>query len=259
MDAKPDWIETYPSEDCDAAEWEARCDLAATFHLLRKYRMTDITNQYASVRLPGQQAFVTQRYGWVNEEVTASNLIKCSLDNETLEPEKGEPNPAGVEITSALFNAYPEMNCLMHVHTRNIMGISALECGLLPVSQAFLMAGGAEQIAYSRYEFECTKEFIDNLVAAMKGKAILIEAFHGAFILGRSVADAFFKTFYLDQACNVQLAAQSTGQKVMAFSAEEQARHLHDMHRSGWYHYDGSFEWPALLRICDREAPQYKS
>lgn len=254
----PAWVETFPMAQYDADEVQARRDLASTYHLLREYRMTDITNQYAAVRLPGQAAFATQYYGQLNEEVCASNLVKVSMQGENIEPEKGEPNPAGVEISRAIFEKYPEMNCIMHVHTKNIMGVSALEEGLLPVSQAFLMVGGAEQIAYSRYEFECTDEFIENLVASFDGgKTILIEAFHGAFVIGRSVAEAFFKVFYLDQACNVQLAAQATGGKVMQFDEREQARHLYDMHKSGWYFYDGSFEWPALQRITARRAPFY--
>lgn len=254
----PEWVSTFPMDHYSEAEKQARADLSATYHLLRKYRMTDITNQYGAVRIPNEDAFATQYYGWVNEEICASNLVKVDMDGTTLEEEKGAPNPAGVEISRALFNAYPEVNCVLHVHTKNIMAVSALEEGLQPYSQAYLMAGGGEQIAYSRYEFECTDDFVSNLVTLMKDKPILIEAFHGAFITGRTVAEAFFKMFYIDQACNVQLAAQATGKPLMIFSEEEQEQHLFDMHKSGWYFYDGSFEWPALRRICDREAPYYK-
>lgn len=257
MDTRPTWPLTHPTDGIGDAEWRARCDLAAGYHLLRHYRMTDITNQYAALRVPGEEAFLTQRYGWLNEEVTASNLIKVSLEGETLEPQKGEPNPAAVEIARAFFRACPEHDCLMHVHTRNIMGVSALDCGLLPVSQAYLMVGGAPEIGYSRYAFDCTDDFVAALARALADRAILIEAFHGAFVRGRTMAEAFFRTFYLDQACNVQLAIQSTGQSHGRFEEAEQARLLEEMHVSGWYRYDGSFEWPALLRLCDKYAAQY--
>jgi len=141
MDAQPTWPPTHPTEQIGAEEWRMRCDLSAVYTLLRHCRMTDITNQSMAARVPGEDAFLTQRYGWLNEEVTASNLIKLSLAGENLEPQKGEPNPAGVEISRAFFAANPGLGCPCHVHTRAIMGVSALDCGLLPVSQAYLMAG----------------------------------------------------------------------------------------------------------------------
>lgn len=239
------------------AEWQVRVELAAVYHLLRKYRMTDLTNQYASARLDG--GFVTQRYGWMNEEVTASNLIEVGSDLANLEPAKGEPNPAGAAASKAVFEARPEINCIIHVHTRNIMGVSALECGLRPLSQAFLMIGGYDEVRYSRYAFDHRGDFCDNLLAAFDGRKVLIEAHHGAFVLGETVAEAFFKTFYLDQACNVQLSAMMTGRDVVEMSREECGRLVGQMRTSPDYSYDGSFEWPALLRALDRESPGYST
>ncbi len=255
----PEWVQTFPMDDYDQAEVNVREDLAAIYHLLKKYRMTDLTNQYLSARLPGQDAYVTQYYGAVNEEITASNLVKVAMDGTNLEPEKNQPNPAGNIISKALFSAYPEINCIMHVHTKNIMAVSALEEGLQPLSQAYVMAGGKPAISYSRYEFECTDSFIKGIVDAYKdGQTILIESLHGAFVIGRTPAEAFFKTFYIDQACNVQLEAMATNRKLAPFSEKEQAQFLQEMNTSDWYQYDGSFEWPALRRICDRETPWYK-
>jgi ribulose-5-phosphate 4-epimerase/fuculose-1-phosphate aldolase len=244
------------------AEWTARCELAAVYQLLRRYRLTDLTNQWHAARAPGEDALLTHHYGLFNEEVTASNLIKVGFDRTNLTPENGEPNPSATEIAKLFFEARPEITCVMHVHTKAIMGVSAQEEGLQPVSQAFLMIGGADEIGYSRYEFDCTDDFLSGLLKAGDGKSMIVEAFHGAFVLGRTVGEAFFKAFYLDQACAVQLEAQAAvagGATLMRFRQDEIDRHLADMANSNWYGYEGQLEWEALLRCADREFPAYKT
>lgn len=241
-------------------EWRARRELAAIYHLLKKYRMTDLTNQWHAIRVPGEEALLTQHYGLFNEEVTASGLIKVGFDGRTLEPEKGAPNPSAIEIGRLFFKARPEIACIMHIHTKTIMAVSAQKRGLQPYSQAYLMIGGDEEIGYTRYEFECTDAFLDGLLDAADGKSMIVEAFHGAFILGRTPAEAFFKAFYLDQACSVQLqvqAAGAAGVELMTFAPDEIERHLADMRKSAWYGYEGALEWEALMRCAPREAPQH--
>ena len=112
------------------------------------------------------------------------------------------------------------------------------------------MIGGAPEIGSSSDAFACTAEFIGNLTRAPTEQPVLIEAFRGAAVAGRAAAAAFFKAF-----CLVQSAGQGPGR----FDVAEQARIRHQMHVSGWYRYDGAFEWPALLRLCDMYAPAYKT
>lgn len=240
-----------------AEEWQTRVDLAATYHLLRKYRMTDLTNQHGVARVEG--GFLTQHYGMMNEEVTASNLVKSDWQLNNLEPYKGEPGHAAAHIARALLTNRPEINCYLHIHTREIMSVSCQRDGVQPYSQAYLMIGGSDQIAYSRYEFDCSESYTDALVSSLSGKMILIERFHGAFVLGRSVAEAFFRAFYLSQACNVQLTAQSAGVPLVTLTPQEIERNLKEMQVSDDYVYDGSDQWPALLRMLDRESPSYAS
>jgi len=255
-------MKTRNTAEYSKPEWETRCELSAIYHLLRKYRLTDLTNQWHAARVPGENALLTHHYGLFNEEVSASGLIKVNFDRVNLNPENGEPNPSATEISKLFFEARPEINCIMHIHTRAIMGVSAQVLGVQPYSQAFLMIGGADEIGYSRYEFECTDSFLSGLLEAGTGKSMIVEAFHGAFVLGRTVGEAFFKSFYLDQVCSVQLAVQAaaaTGEEIMTLSQDEIDRHLKDMAKSDWYAYEGELEWNACLRCMDREAPEYKT
>ncbi len=248
--------------NCSDAEWEARCELAAIYNALVKYRLTDLTNQWHAIRVPGEDALLTHHYGWMHEEVTASNLIKVGFDRTNHNPENGEPNPSATEIGKLFFETEPETNCIMHVHTKAIMGVSAQDEGVGPYSQAYLMIGGGDVIGYTDYEFECTDDFLTGLLAAGRGKKMIVEAWHGAFVFGRTAGEAFFRMFYLDQACAVQLQVQeaaAAGAKIRTIPEAEQTRHLGDMAASDWYGYEGDLEWTAIRRRLDTEAPHYRS
>jgi ribulose-5-phosphate 4-epimerase/fuculose-1-phosphate aldolase len=245
---------------CSEAEWAARQELAAIYRALVKYRLTDLTNQWHAMRVPGENALLTHHYGWMHEEVTASNLIKVGFDRTNLTPENGEPNPSATEIGKLFFEADPAMNCIMHVHTKAIMGVSAQADGVGPYSQAYLMIGGGAGIGYTDYEFECTETFLSDLLAAGQGKKMVVEAWHGAFVFGRSAGEAFFRAFYLDQACAVQLQVQeaaASGVRIRTIPETDQRRHLADMAVSGWYGYEGDLEWRAVRRRLDAEQPDY--
>lgn len=248
--------------NCSDAEWEARQELAAIYNALVKYRLTDLTNQWHALRVPGEEALLTHHYGWMHEEVTASNLIKVGFDRTNHNPENGAPNPSATEIGKLFFEANPDMNCIMHVHTKAIMGVSAQAEGVGPYSQAYLMIGGGDVIGYSDYEFECTEDFLSGLLRAGMGKKMIVEAWHGAFVFGRDAGEAFFRSFYLDQACAVQLEVQKSaggGATIRTIPEAEQRRHLTDMAVSDWYGYEGALEWHAIRRRLDAEMPHYRT
>ncbi|MEQ8603234.1 MAG: class II aldolase/adducin family protein [Marivibrio sp.] len=162
-----------------------------------KYRLTDLTNQRPAMRVPGEDALLTHHYGWMHEEVTASNLVKVSFERTNLTPQNGEATPSATEIGKRFFEADPEMNCIMHIHTKAIMGVSAQAEGMGPFSQAYLMIGGGAGIAYTDYEFECSDDFLSGLLEAGRDKKMVVEAWRCAFVFGRNAGEAFFRSFYL--------------------------------------------------------------
>ena len=248
--------------NCSDAEREARQDLATIYNALVKYRLTDLTNQWHALRVPGEDALLTHHYGWMHEEVTASNLIKVGFDRTNHNPENGAPNPSGTEIGKLFFEADREMNCIMHVHTKAIMGVSAQAEGVSPYSQAYLMIGGGDVIGYTDYEFECTEDVLSGLLRASIGKKMIVEAWHGVFIFGRDAGEAFFRSFYLDQGCAVQLEVQKSaaaGATIRTIPEAEQRRHLGDMAVSDCYGYEGVLEWHAIRRRLDADMPHYRT
>ena len=116
------------------AEWQARATSprstgSPTLRLDRHHQHPHVGAHSRRARLlPDQQ------YGDLFHEITASSLVKLDLDG-TVYSEDGSFNAAGFTIHSGVYKARPDVNCVMHTHTRAGTGISVLKKGLRPISQ----------------------------------------------------------------------------------------------------------------------------
>jgi ribulose-5-phosphate 4-epimerase/fuculose-1-phosphate aldolase len=246
---------------CSRAEWEARVDLAACYRLVELYGMSDMMANHISARVPGEDnAFLINPYGMLYEEITASSLIKVDLDGKILaKPDFGELdygiNKAGTVLHSAIHAARHEIACVIHTHTWANMAVSALDCGLLPMTQTamrFLKIGyhdyqgvvldGAEQAS---------------LVRDLGDAEALILRNHGAVTVGRTVGEAFNWMHRLELACRSQLAAQATGRALVTVPPQVLEATWNNYQRGTRRPY-GLMEWPALLRKLDRIDPGYR-
>src|SRR5579859_2859879 len=119
-----------------AEEWQARVDLAALYRLVALYGWDDLIYTHISARIPGpEHHFLINPYGMLFEEITASSLVKIDLDGNIV-LDNGYPiNPAGFTIHSAVHAAREDAACVVHIHSRNGVAVSAQKAGLLPISQ----------------------------------------------------------------------------------------------------------------------------
>jgi ribulose-5-phosphate 4-epimerase/fuculose-1-phosphate aldolase len=116
-------------------EWQVRVDLAACYRLIRPLRHVG-HDWHAYLPARGEDnAFLINPYGLFFEEITASSLVKIDLDGNVLSDSEYPVNAAGYTIHSAVHAVRHDVNCALHTHTRAGMAISALKCGLLPMSQ----------------------------------------------------------------------------------------------------------------------------
>lgn len=239
------------------AEWRARVDLAAAFRLIAHYRMSDLTGGFMGHRVPdGSGHFLLGGYGVFCEEQRASELVKLDADGHVIDGAH-DVNATGVALCAAIFRARPEIDCVIHAHTKAAMVVGALECGLLPISQpAFNLHA---QVRYSEYEFDATPEFCARFLDDLGRSRIVLMRNHGLLAAGRSAAEAFFLAFYLNQACDVQASALQTGYPLHTPPAADLERWARLFETSDDYEYDGSREWPGLIRLLDRLDPSYAS
>ena len=256
-----------PNDAYSPEEWQLRCDLAACFRLLAHYRMTDLIYTHATVRLPGTaDRFLINPLHLMFDEITASSLLTVTQDGEVVGGAPGVVNLAGFVIHGAIHAARPDVHCIVHTHTLAGCAIAALQEGLLPVNQMSLEF--YDRVAYHDYEgIAYDLDERQRLVRDLGERPVMILRNHGLLTLGRAVPQAFLRMYYLQKACEIQLAAQSTG-RPLALPGEAVCRRTELQFRkppvpdnaSLVADADGAaLAWNALLRLLDRTDPDYKS
>ncbi len=248
-------------------EWRLRQELAACYRLLAHFRMTDLIYTHCTVRVPGpEHRYLINPYGLMWDEITASNLVLLDRDGKPVGSTKPYINLAGFVIHGAIHNSRADAQCVVHTHTRAGCAVAAQRDGLQPVNQISLEFHG--RVAYHEYEgisYDLDEQ--QRLVQSLGAQPVLIMRNHGLLTVGQSVSQAFMRMYYLEKACEIQLAAQSSGQalslpddKICArterqFNAPQPTAAAHLVADP-----DGlNLAWDALLRMLDRIDPSYRS
>lgn len=242
-------------------EIQLRIDLAAAYRLVARLGFDDLVYTHLSARVPGPDLhFLLNPYGLMFDEITASSLIKVDINGEVIDSGEGHwlHNPAGFVMHSAIHRSADERACVFHAHPINAMAVSSLECGLLPMSLWSMPY--YQRVSYHDYEGPPVRlDERDRIIARLGNTQAMLMRNHGILTTGRTCAEAFTYMYYLEKACEVQIKAQSTGQKliipdhdVCEYSA--QLRYSDIQHTAT----PGAIEWQALLRKLDREDPSYR-
>lgn len=245
----------------DAEEWQVRVDLAAAYRLCALYGWDDLLGTHLSARVPGtHDQFLINPYGQLFEEITASSLVKIDVDAKILSDSPYKVNEAGFTIHSAIHMGRHDAACVMHLHTRDGVGVSMQDHGLLPASQRALT--GWDLLRYHEYEgvaFNHAER--ETLVRDLNDGCMLILRNHGTLTVGETVADAFNRMYRLQKACEFQIAALSGGTKLR----EIDPKVIETTIEQGKYNYTrgqakgGELAWKAQLRRLDRIDPAYAS
>ena len=243
---------------CSPAEWETRCEQAALYRLFDHYGMSDLANQVIGARVADSpDHYLLHQYGLFYEEITASSLIKTDAQGLPVDPEMPAPVDGARNLARWIFGNRPEVRFFVHGHCEDVMAVGSTRKGLQAVSQAavYLM----HLTTYIDYEFFEDEEYGQKFVRTLGEKDIMITRNHGYYVLGRSAPEAFFRTFFLRQACSVQVKVLSMDDEPNIIDPQTVARLQDQMYESPHYNYDGSTEWAALLRKLEREQPDYKT
>ena len=255
-------LERPASPQVSVDEQALRRDLAAVYRLVAHFRMTDLIFTHISLRVPGpEHHFLINPYGLLFDEITASSLVKVDLDGHPVDDPTAKVNPAGFVIHSAIHRAREDAHCVLHTHSRAGCAVAALDEGLLPVNQMSLEF--YERVAYHEYEgIALNLDEQQRLVADLGEHHALILRNHGLLTVGESAARAFLRMFYLDRACEIQLAASAAGPLRLPSPevSEYTARQFEGTVVGDYGDPEGmDLAWQALLRLVRRIAPDYDS
>lgn len=239
------------------AEAELRRDLAAAYRLVALFGWDDLVATHISVRLPEANAFLINPFGMLFEEIRPQDLIKIDLDGNVLSPTDWPINAAGFVIHSAIHAARHDVLCAMHLHTHDGVAVSTLADGLLPLNQTSMLLAG--DIAYHDYEgIALELDERERLVADLREKHAMILRNHGTLTVGRTVAAAFTRMYFLETACTIQVRALGMGRPVAPVDQAVVAKvagQFGGMAASGLAE---NLVWPAMLRKLDRLCPDWR-
>jgi ribulose-5-phosphate 4-epimerase/fuculose-1-phosphate aldolase len=242
-------------------EWKIRCDLAALYHLVANLRMTDLIYTHLSARLPGpEHHFLINPYGVLFHEIRASELVKVDLEGNIVDHDGNTSrsvNAAGFTIHSAVHMARPDLMCVVHTHTAAGIAVAAQKQGLLPISQQALKFYG--HLGYHSYEgiaFDLAER--DRLVRDLGPHKSMILQNHGLLACGRTIPEAFHEIYYLERACQAQVAALAGGAELV-FPPEEVRKHAAAQFQRDAILEHCEMAWNAALSLIENDRPDYRS
>src|ERR1700749_4825047 len=244
-------------------EWQPRLDLAACYRLVDAYGMTDLIYNHITSRIPGTEHLLINLYGLLYKEITASSLVKIDVEGNIISKPDTDYgiNKSGYVIHGAIHTARPEVKCVLHTHTRAGIAVSAMKCGLLPLSQTSIRFHG--HIGYHDYEGPAVDlDELQRLVRDLGPHDAMIMRNHGLLTCGPTVQQAFNTMYQLELSCRSQVDAVAAGGD-LTMPGENVLAHTAHMYQPGPRRPYGVLEWPAMLRRLDAEEktsgyPSYK-
>ena len=237
-------------------EWQTRVDLAACYRLIHHYRMDDLVYNHISARVPGEEGhFLINAYGMTYDEITASSLVKIDFDGKIVQ-DSGTGygiNHAGFVIHSAIHRARHDVACVIHTHTPAGMAVSAMDCGLLPLTQNSMFFSSVGMHAYEGPAVDLDEQ--KRLVADLGDRVAMILRNHGLLATGATIPEAFITMYWFERACQAQVFALATK---TSLPAPETIKTTNDRYKPGQRRKIGELEWAGLLRLVERRYPGFR-
>lgn len=241
-------------------EWQVRVDLAALYRVCAHYNWTDLIFTHLSARVPGpEHHFLINPFGMMFQEVTASSLLKVDKEGNILMPSPYPFNKAGFVIHSAVHMGRPDAQCVMHLHTKDGVAVSAQKGGLLPLSQHAMMC--LPKLAYHDYEgIALDYSERDRLVEHLGDKSALILRNHGTLAVGKTIAEAWLNIHTLERACSIQVAAMAGGAtlNMPSQAAIDTVREQVTRPRIQQDADSTQLNWDAMLRMMDAKDSSFR-
>ena len=257
MSAQPDQNRTFV--DAEAAR-RARIDLAACHRLAVRFGLHEGIDNHLTLLVPGRpDRFYLAPFGLHWSEVRASHFMEVDFDGSRRVGD-GPVEDTALHIHLPVHRMAPRAHCVLHTHMPYATALGMLENPRLEMAvQSALVfhEDVAYDMDYNGLAFDRSEG--ERLARVLGDKSVLMMANHGALVIGRTVAEAFDRLYFLERACQAQLLALSTGRPLRPIPADVVRRTV-DQFRGGT-EVGGSqrveLHFAALKRLLDRDEPDY--
>jgi ribulose-5-phosphate 4-epimerase/fuculose-1-phosphate aldolase len=234
---------------------QARVDLAAVLRWSARLGYQQGVCNHFSFLLPNQEdLFLVNPEGFFWSELTASSLIICDLEGNIVEG-SGTVERTAFCLHAPIHRHNKKARAALHTHTPYATALCLLEGGQLePVNMAGFQFAG--KIAYDENHqggAHSTNEG-DREVSILGDNNILMMRNHGPMVVGRTIASAFDRLYYLEEVCKRQVLAMSTNRPMQHVPAEVVQQLSEDEELFDAY---AEKHLSAIKRVLSREEPDF--
>ncbi|WP_149535544.1 class II aldolase/adducin family protein [Siccirubricoccus phaeus] len=257
-------LETHAAADLSLADqrWQARIDLAAAHRLAVMHGFHEGIFNHLTLRVPGtEDRYYQIPFGTHWSEVRASTFMEVGYDGALLAGE-GHIEQSCYAIHAPIHRLNPRAAAVFHTHMPFASALSRLEDPrILPIGQTEIgtMIHTAYDMDYHGPAFDPAEG--ERLAEILGDKTVLMMASHGVATIGRTVAEAYDRLYYVERVAQVQLYAMWT-QRPLKFLPEDvvQETVAQFAGKAPRYGDESNAEWhfAALKRLLDRREPDYR-
>ncbi|MGI9424381.1 MAG: class II aldolase/adducin family protein [Hyphomicrobiaceae bacterium] len=241
-------------------QWQARVDLAAAHRLAVMHGFHEGIFNHLTLTVPGTaDRYYQIPFGLHWSEVNASCFMEVDY-NGKIQRGSGIVEQSCFAIHAPIHEKLPHAACVMHTHMPYASALTRLEDPKIkPIGQTEvgMMAQCAYDMDYPGPA--CDPEEGYRLADMFGDKTILFMGNHGVATVGKTVAAAYDRLYYIERAAQVQLYAMWTGQPLKMMSPDIVETTMKNFGGTDLGDKKASdYHFAALKRILDRQEPDYK-
>ncbi|VDM16297.1 unnamed protein product [Hydatigera taeniaeformis] len=188
-----------------------RCQLAALCHLIDLNGWTNSIYNQISAKC-AEDEFLVNPFGLLYHEVQASTLVKVNSQGNVLDPGSTVlgVNKAGWNMHSAIHSTRSDINCVAHLRLPDVVAVSCIKSGLLPVSPEALEL--LPNVRYHDYAGIVTDSSEADAIRADLGNAkVLFLRNKGVTVAASTIPEAWYLLKRVISACQTQMRLLQLG------------------------------------------------
>uniref|UniRef100_A0A5K3F6G5 Aldolase_II domain-containing protein n=1 Tax=Mesocestoides corti TaxID=53468 RepID=A0A5K3F6G5_MESCO len=188
-----------------------RCQIAALCRLIDLNGWTQSIYNHISAKC-SQGEYLINPFGLLYHEVQASTLVKVNEHGSVLDPGSTVlgVNKAGWCLHSAVHSTRDDVNCVAHIHLPDVVAVSCIKSGLLPVSPE--AAELLPTVRYHNYAGIVTDSAEADAIRADLGSGkILFLRNKGVTVAASTIPEAWYLMKRVISACQTQMRLLQLG------------------------------------------------
>ncbi|HLG72533.1 MAG TPA: class II aldolase/adducin family protein [Chloroflexota bacterium] len=196
-------------------------EVALTCRMCAHERLFDYSG-HVSVRHPDGEHVLIHSHGAPRYDVTANDVLVIDLDGNVVEGD--DRPPTEMYIHTQVYRARPDVQSVIHAHSRMAVVMSIAGVTIVPVTNNALFLGGDPVPVYPDPRLVRTARQGDELARALGQQPACVMRHHGTTVVGSRIMDAFIGAMVLEENALRQHLAMQVGTPI-PFTHDE----LHDI------------------------------